>query len=116
MLSIKSIQSEMRIKRIYRTFLKMYELIKEIRRNQKSRDLVADWRIVFQKEYLTIEEAAVYLGVEEPLVRNMTKGKDPLLSYHMVTYNKRWIAKADIDRMLSRNHIRSREDIQEEKK
>lgn len=66
------------------------------------------------KPYLTIAEAAEYLGIAPAAVRRLTassKNKGPEIPFYLASERLRYIARADLDHWITKRKFLSEEEI-----
>lgn len=92
---------------------KAIEMLEEIRESQRELVKVAKTDAVLKKDYLTEEEAALYLDCKVAYVKKIMRGNGngPLVPYYMASGNNSYIARVDLDRFITKTRIRSEEEI-----
>jgi len=97
-----------------RNVIRLLRLIIEAARSvQEMRNQRQDHSIIFLKDYLTEDEAAVYMNCTKAYIRRLMKGdgNGPIIPYYQPTSNNCYIARVDLDRFIVRIRHRSADEI-----
>lgn len=93
----------------------MDELIQVLKRIEDNQKQILDFMATRDKNYLTVEESAKYLGISLTQMKGMLRsrvGKGPEISFYMATSRMRYISREDLDKWITKNKFLSDEEIQ----